>query len=175
MTTVGDILERRGLDPGRRHGREWRTVCHVHGGENFTSMSYRDDVWHCHACLAGGDVVALVAALDGVDRQTAAQGLRERSGRRSLRERSEARRRAREREQAEIRRRDAQIAWAAAVERRDDISGDVALIERMWQRDPEERDPITQRALADLPALYLRRDVAEADVWERWAACRRAS
>jgi CHC2 zinc finger len=38
-------------------------VCPIHGGENASAFSFKDAVYRCHACGAGGDVFELVLAL----------------------------------------------------------------------------------------------------------------
>lgn len=52
---VVDILTRLGHPLGRRG----RTTCPVHHGDNDQEFSYRDSVWHCFACGAGGTAFEL--------------------------------------------------------------------------------------------------------------------
>ncbi len=170
--TVADVLRDRGLETGRRFGREHRTVCPVHGGNNDTSFAYADSVWRCHSCRRGGGVVQLIAALDGVDEQTARKTLSGRR-RRTLRERSALRRGVRQRRAAAAKERAErardQRSFDDGVRRLDDTLDDIELIERIWQRDPDERCAETRRAVGLLGDLYLRRDAVEFEVFGgRW-------
>ena len=54
--TVEDILIRYGHPEGVRG----RTTCPIHGGTNEHSFSYREGVWHCWACGAGGGIKKLL-------------------------------------------------------------------------------------------------------------------
>ena len=76
---VRELLARHGLEiPG--HRLKWRGRCPVHGGPGDQSFHVHlgRNLFHCFACGAGGDVLDLAAALEGVPLRQAALLLRDR-------------------------------------------------------------------------------------------------
>lgn len=66
----------------RKNSREWRGACPLHGGDNPTSLAVNTEkqVWHCHACQAGGDVFTWIEKLHNVNFVEALKLLAERAG-----------------------------------------------------------------------------------------------
>ena len=60
--TVEGYLEDQGVEIKHNRAR-----CIVHGGDNPQSFSIHPEkqVWHCFRCLAGGDLITLVQAVEG--------------------------------------------------------------------------------------------------------------
>ena len=54
-----------------RHGK---ALCFIHG-EKTPSLSFKGNRWHCFGCGAGGDVLDMVAAIQGVSMLDAAKQL----------------------------------------------------------------------------------------------------
>jgi len=70
LVPIERVLDRYGLTPGmKRLGADLRGPCPVHQGSNPTQFSVDPDknCWRCFTCEAGGTIVDLVAALEGVD------------------------------------------------------------------------------------------------------------
>jgi hypothetical protein len=63
---VADEIARRGIKM-RRAGRELVGPCPVCGGTDRFSVNPNKGVFNCRGCQTGGDVIALVQHLDGVD------------------------------------------------------------------------------------------------------------
>ena len=51
----------------RQHGDEWQGPHPVHGSENGMNFNIntKKNLWHCYRCDAGGDVISLIAVLEG--------------------------------------------------------------------------------------------------------------
>jgi len=68
----------------RHHG--WRTRhrgradCGLCRGSSTGTVSYREHVWHCHRCGAGGDVYSFVGAVQGCDFAAALRYVAEMAG-----------------------------------------------------------------------------------------------
>ena len=69
-----DVARQAGLQLKRRGGREW-ACCPLHGEKTPSLCFYPDGGWHCFGCHAGGDAVALHAALYRVSPVEAARAL----------------------------------------------------------------------------------------------------
>jgi DNA primase len=70
LVPIERVLDRYGLTPGmKRLGADLRGPCPVHQGSNPTQFSVDPDknCWRCFTCEAGGTIIDLVAALEGVD------------------------------------------------------------------------------------------------------------
>jgi Toprim domain-containing protein/CHC2-type zinc finger protein len=63
---IADELERRDIEL-RRVGKEFIGPCPVCGGRDRFAVNPGKRVWHCRHCDRGGDVIALVQHLNGVD------------------------------------------------------------------------------------------------------------
>lgn len=61
LVPVAAALRHFGIEAPREKGR---ARCPVHGGENPQALSYDATRWRCFACEAGGDVYALVMAVE---------------------------------------------------------------------------------------------------------------
>jgi DNA primase len=73
--TVEDILSEQGIEL-----RRGRCRCPLHGGDNPTSFSVRDGLFHCFACGESGDVISLVQKLYGFDFKEALRHLAHKAG-----------------------------------------------------------------------------------------------
>jgi phage/plasmid primase-like uncharacterized protein len=67
-------IARRGIRLIKRHN-EYVGPCVVCGGRDRFSINSKKRVWHCRGCAKGGDVIALVEHIDGVDFRTAVRTL----------------------------------------------------------------------------------------------------
>jgi hypothetical protein len=67
---IGHELERRGVRL-KRVGAEFVGPCPKCGGDDRFSINAKKGVFNCRGCNLGGDVIALVVHLDGVDFNTA--------------------------------------------------------------------------------------------------------
>lgn len=78
-TAFGAVFALLGLDPLDEEGRG---PCPIHGGTNPRSFSadWEPGRFYCHSCHAAGDVIALVAGVEGLDRLEARAWLGERLG-----------------------------------------------------------------------------------------------
>jgi len=69
--SIVDLLETIGWDACRRRGKELRGPCPIHGSSSPTSTIFSvnpsRNIFKCFRCDAGGDVIALVAYLMGID------------------------------------------------------------------------------------------------------------
>lgn len=65
---INKWLEFRGIET-RKDATGWRSQCPIHRGENKTAFMVQQDGlrWHCFRCSAGGDIIQLVRAVDGLD------------------------------------------------------------------------------------------------------------
>jgi hypothetical protein len=63
---IEDVIEQRGITL-RRAGAERIGPCPRCGGTDRFSINVKKGVFHCRGCQRGGDVIALVCFLDGVD------------------------------------------------------------------------------------------------------------
>ena len=75
---VSAVLARFGLLAGlRRNGKRLTGCCPIHGGSNRRQFVITDDrLWHCFGdCNRGGSSIALLAALERIDADTAAARL----------------------------------------------------------------------------------------------------
>lgn len=63
---IPDILTKYGIEPGRRG----RIPCPIHDGKD-PNFCYTDRVFHCWVCDAAGNVVDLVAQLNGISTEQA--------------------------------------------------------------------------------------------------------
>jgi phage/plasmid primase-like uncharacterized protein len=63
---IDDVIEQRGIVL-RRAGAERVGPCPRCGGTDRFSINVKKGVFHCRGCQRGGDVIALVEFLDGVD------------------------------------------------------------------------------------------------------------
>jgi hypothetical protein len=61
LVSVRDVLCAAGIEVDREGGR---IACPLHGGSNPSAFSYTRDLYCCHAGCGGGDVFALVQALE---------------------------------------------------------------------------------------------------------------
>ena len=63
--TVEDVFTSRAKI--RKHGREWRGACPIHGGRGDNlSVSDRTLAWYCHSqCQVGGGPIEFIAACEG--------------------------------------------------------------------------------------------------------------
>jgi DNA primase len=59
---IENVLDRYGIR--HSHGR---CCCPIHDGNNPTSFSFNDQVFHCHSCGASGDVFQLIQHLERVE------------------------------------------------------------------------------------------------------------
>lgn len=59
------------------HKEKYRIPCPIHGGERWSSFDVNEDkgLFHCFACGAGGDVIALLAKLEGISNVEAGRRL----------------------------------------------------------------------------------------------------
>lgn len=69
-----DVARSAGLSLKRQGCREW-TCCPLHGEKTASLCFFHDGSWHCFGCHAGGDAVALYAALYRVSRVEAARAI----------------------------------------------------------------------------------------------------
>jgi hypothetical protein len=61
LVGMPELLRALGFDV---NARTRRCPCVLHGGENPSAFSWREDgLWRCHSCGAGGDRIALVRAV----------------------------------------------------------------------------------------------------------------
>lgn len=62
---LSDVLARYTRVPARE---KYRIPCPIHGGESWNSFSVDEDkgLFHCFTCGAAGDVITLLAKLDGI-------------------------------------------------------------------------------------------------------------
>jgi Protein of unknown function (DUF3631)/CHC2 zinc finger len=67
---IEHVIEQRGVKL-RREGLERVGACPKCGGEDRFAININKQVWNCRGCDTGGDVIALVRHLDGVDFNTA--------------------------------------------------------------------------------------------------------
>lgn len=67
-TDIVDLVQASGVSL-KKAGKEWKGLCPFHPDEKSSSLSVNQDkgLWHCFACLKGGDVVAWVMQLEGMD------------------------------------------------------------------------------------------------------------
>ncbi len=63
---IRDILADLGISADKN-----RIACPIHGGNNKTSFSFTDSTFICHACGAGGGLLALVEYLHECEKQEA--------------------------------------------------------------------------------------------------------
>jgi DNA primase len=69
-----DLADRLGADQGgrwRKVGVEWVRNCVLNDHEDRVpsfSVNPEKDLWHCHGCLRGGDVITLAQHAWGIDR-----------------------------------------------------------------------------------------------------------
>lgn len=133
------------------HGsRRVRVCCPWHNEKNPScAISVRDGrvVAYCHACHAGGDLIALVAAVEGLDARTQFQAVLERAAQLfgvSPRRGSAP--------VSPPRRVDPEVALAARVEQAADdwLAGRSVRVDVVIERCP---DPMLAGAFADLRAL----------------------
>jgi superfamily II DNA/RNA helicase len=73
--TIEDILAEQGI-----YLRKGRCCCPLHGGDNPSSFSVRNGVFHCFACGDSGDVISLVQKLNGMDFREAVRYLERKAG-----------------------------------------------------------------------------------------------
>jgi phage/plasmid primase-like uncharacterized protein len=59
----------------KRHGREHVGPCPVCGGRDRFAVNITKQVWNCRGCAKGGDLIALVQHIDGIDFMTAIETL----------------------------------------------------------------------------------------------------
>jgi hypothetical protein len=72
-TRIEDILERYGV---RLRGKTDRCgSCPVCGGDDRFGVNTKKQLWHCRRCAKGGDVIAFVMHVDGVDFHAALETL----------------------------------------------------------------------------------------------------
>jgi Toprim domain/CHC2 zinc finger len=71
---IEDEIARRGIKLSGR-GPERYGPCPVCGGTDRFSINIRKNVWNCRRCSKGGDAIALVQHIDGVDFGTALRTL----------------------------------------------------------------------------------------------------
>ena len=55
------------LDDFRIPHRHHRAACFIHHGDNKTAFSFNDELWNCHSCGAGGDIITLIQELQHTD------------------------------------------------------------------------------------------------------------
>lgn len=63
-----DYVERLGLTP-KRVGSSHRCTCPIHSGDNPTAFAIKGDRWQCHtrSQCGGGDVIDLIAKIEGLE------------------------------------------------------------------------------------------------------------
>ena len=63
-----DYVERLGLTP-KRVGSSHRCTCPIHSGDNPTAFAIKGDRWQCHTRseCGGGDVIDLIAKIEGLE------------------------------------------------------------------------------------------------------------
>src|SRR2546430_879517 len=77
--SIEQVLAHYGLSEKlTRKGNALVGVCPLHGGDNKTSFraSLTKNIYHCFSCGAGGNIIDLAAALEGVDVRAAALRLK---------------------------------------------------------------------------------------------------
>ena len=71
-----DYFQGRGQKIFSKNARQFRTTCAIHGGDGDTLSVHRETgLWHCFACLEGGDLASYEMKATGADFVTAAKAL----------------------------------------------------------------------------------------------------
>jgi hypothetical protein len=73
--TIGTLLDEFSV-PHKRN----RAACPIHAGDNKSAFSFNDELWNCHSCGAGGDIITLIQELQRTDFHGAVQYLAKRKG-----------------------------------------------------------------------------------------------
>jgi DNA primase len=85
LLPLADVLGLLGFVPSRRHGRQLRGPCPLHGSRSATSRPFAahlgKNAWHCFRCGAGGNALDLWTAVTRQPLHAAVLDLCQRLGR----------------------------------------------------------------------------------------------
>jgi DNA primase len=158
-----------------------RCACPLCGATNVTTFSVSSDGqhWRCFRCDRRGDVIDLVAELEGISLGGAIRRCAELAGEHeTAAERAERRLRQGEREQRDVELRahhhEFRERWREQIHESGQARAEQVAVRRLVQTDPDEQDPRTRRALDAIGDPYLaeqlahyRLDELEAE-WRAW-------